>query len=131
MQLIVTKNIKGDNRQAEVSAISRTLKQLARELEVPVIALSQLSRRVEQRENKTPMMSDLRESGAIEQDADLIMFLYREAYYNKESLDDDKQDAEHQETDIIISKHRNGSTGKISLMFNPSFGLFSERKGDN
>ena len=121
MQLITVGSGSSDNRQAEVSAISRTLKMLARELEIPVIALSQLSRKVEQRENKTPMMSDLRESGAIEQDADIIMFLYREVYYNKE-----ERNKKHQGTDVIIAKHRNGAIGTIKLSFNPTIGLFTD-----
>ena len=124
MQLI-THSVDSGNRQLEVSAISSALKKLARELDIPVIALSQLSRKVELRENKKPIMSDLRESGAIEQDADLIMFLYREGYYNK-----DKSDI--QSTDLIISKHRNGSTGSIQLHFTLQYGLFSDfLKDDN
>ncbi len=120
----------GDNRQAEVSAISRGLKQLARELNIPVIALSQLSRRVEQREDKRPMMSDIRESGAIEQDADLIAFLYRAAYYNRKENEQD--DDSVQDTEVIISKHRNGSTGIIKLSFNPAIGKFSNKpRGEN
>ncbi|MGL4183694.1 MAG: replicative DNA helicase [Metamycoplasmataceae bacterium] len=125
LQLIpVSSSNYGENRQQEVSKISRLLKQLARELEVPVIALSQLSRRVEQREDKTPLMSDLRESGAIEQDADIIAFIFREEYYNKN--EENKNDL--QETNIIISKHRNGPTGRIDLIFNPSLGQFSDKK---
>ncbi len=114
-----------DNRQQEVSIISRTLKQLARELEIPVIALSQLSRKVEQREDKTPMMSDLRESGAIEQDADIIGFLYREDYYNKDK--EPTHDSMLQQTDFIVSKHRNGSVGVVELGFNLSKGKFTDR----
>jgi len=125
--LTVANTASSNNRQAEVALISRTLKQLARELNIPVIALSQLSRDVEKRENKTPMMSDLRESGAIEQDADIIAFLYRDAYYRPEKYDD----KQHQETEIIISKHRNGAIGKVKLVFNPNIGLFTDvQRGD-
>jgi replicative DNA helicase len=100
------------NRVQEVSEISRGLKLLARELNVPVIALSQLSRSVEQRTPQIPQLSDLRESGSIEQDADIVMFIYREAYYNP---DTDRENI----TDLIISKHRNGPTGKVELYFHP------------
>ncbi len=132
MQLISgPKGSNGDNRQAEVSAISRGLKQLARELNVPLIALSQLSRRVEQREDKRPMMSDIRESGAIEQDADLIAFLYREAYYKK-TEETSEEDLRHQTTKVIVAKHRNGAIGDVELIFDPSIGLFTDKiKGDN
>ena len=100
-----------DNRVQEISEISRGLKAIARELNVPVIALSQLSRTVEQRHPQIPQLSDLRESGSIEQDADVVMFIYREEYYNPET------DRQHI-ADILIKKHRNGPTGKIELFFN-------------
>lgn len=99
---------KNENRQQEISNISRGLKGLARELNVPVVALSQLSRAVEQRKPPKPMLSDLRESGAIEQDADLVCFLYREEYYNPET--EKKGQAE-----VIIAKQRNGSVGTVNL----------------
>lgn len=119
-----------DNRQQEISEISRSLKLLARELNVTVVALSQLSRAVEQRDNKRPRLSDLRESGAIEQDADLVMFLYREKYYeDKESKDEDTErdtgDKPH-ETEINIGKQRNGPVGTVKVMFDPLTTSFSE-----
>ena len=113
LQLMQSRNHgNNDNRVQEVSEISRGLKLIARELNVPVIALSQLSRSVESRSPQIPQLSDLRESGSIEQDADLVMFIYREDYYNP---DTDRQHI----TDLIIAKHRNGPTGKIELYFSP------------
>lgn len=121
LQLIPTDS-SGDNRQQEVAKISRSLKQLARELNVPIIALSQLNRRVETREDKKPMMSDLRESGAIEQDADIIAFLFREEYYAK----DEAKESKIQVTELNLAKHRNGSIGSVELSFNTSYGKFSD-----
>ncbi|MDD8049526.1 MAG: replicative DNA helicase [Thomasclavelia sp.] len=122
LQLITTNSRSGDNRQQEVSEISRSLKALARELSVPVIALSQLSRSVEQRPNKKPMMSDLRESGSIEQDADIVTFIYRDDYYNKP---EDDSNSNISPTDIIIAKHRNGETGDFQLVFEKNFSRFA------
>jgi replicative DNA helicase len=120
IQLISSGSSKSsDSRQQEVSEISRGLKALARELNVPVIALSQLSRSVEQRADKRPMLSDLRESGALEQDADLVVFLYRSAYYEK-----DEERPSTEKTEVLISKHRNGPVGQVDLAFESNVNAF-------
>ena len=113
---------KGENRQQIVSEISRELKILAKDLRVPVIALSQLSRSVEQRQDKRPMLSDLRESGSIEQDADIVAFLYREAYYQKEQADSQES---NNVTELILEKNRHGSLGTVKLYFHKEYIKFS------
>ncbi|SCP96338.1 replicative DNA helicase [Anaerobium acetethylicum] len=118
LQLMSGRGKSSDSRQQEISDISRSLKSLARELSVPVIALSQLSRAVEQRPDHRPMLSDLRESGAIEQDADVVMFIYRDDYYNKDS--ENKNIAE-----IIIAKQRNGPIGTVNLVWLPNYTKFA------
>ncbi|MGN5882009.1 replicative DNA helicase [Staphylococcus simulans] len=122
-----------DNRQQEVSEISRTLKAIARELECPVIALSQLSRGVEQRQDKRPMMSDIRESGSIEQDADIVAFLYRDDYYNREDGEEDDDSGmepvtndDNGEIEVIIAKQRNGPTGTVKLHFMKQYNKFTD-----
>ena len=120
LQLMQGRSKGGDNsRQQEISEISRSLKALARELDVPVVALSQLSRSVESRTVKKPMLSDLRESGSLEQDADIVMFLYREDYYDQET---EKKNI----TEVMISKHRNGPIGSIELFFQKEFTKFRD-----
>lgn len=114
-----SKEYKG-NRVQEVSEISRGLKALAGDLDVPILALSQLSRNVEMRADKRPQLSDLRESGSIEQDADIVMFLYREEYYNRDETDNQNI------AELIVAKNRNGKTGSVSLRFEPEYVLFSE-----
>ncbi len=121
LQLMSGGGRSSDSRQQEISDISRGLKSLARELNVPVVALSQLSRAVEQRPDHRPMLSDLRESGAIEQDADMVMFLYRDAYYNKDS--EMKNLAE-----VIVAKQRNGPIGTINLLWMPEYTTFKNFK---
>ena|SRR5215212_86540 len=118
LQLMVGQGSRSDNRQQEVAEISRGLKVLARDLNVPVLAVAQLSRAVEQRHDKRPLLSDLRDSGSIEQDADMVMFLYRDEYYNPDS--DDKGIAE-----VIVGKHRNGPTGKVQLAWLEQYTKFA------
>ena len=115
-----------DNRQQEVSEISRSLKQMARELECPVIALSQLSRSVESRHDKRPMMSDLRESGSIEQDADIVSFLYRSDYYRSENADENEvqEPSDVSTVEVIVAKNRNGQTGTAELAFMKRYNRF-------
>ena len=117
LQLIQGTGGKNSSREQEISEISRSLKIIAKELDIPVIALSQLSRGAEKRDDKRPMLSDLRESGAIEQDADIVMFLYRDDYYNKES---EKRNI----AEVIIAKHRGGSTGVVDLAWMGNFTKF-------
>ena len=123
---------RSESRQQEVSAISRQLKKLAKELHVPVIALSQLSRSVEQRQDKRPVLSDIRESGSIEQDADIVSFLYRDDYYRYEDEDGDDSEngevgaeADNGEVEVIIEKNRSGSRGTVKLMFSKPYNRFS------
>ncbi|MHB9034782.1 MAG: replicative DNA helicase, partial [Anaerolineae bacterium] len=128
MQLMQAGDRRSENRVQEISYISRSLKALARELNVPVVALSQLSRAVENRPDKKPQLSDLRESGSIEQDADIVIFIYREDTYNEPT---DRTNI----ADLIVAKHRHGASGTVSLYFNPKLTLFadlhaSEDEGD-
>jgi replicative DNA helicase len=135
------KNGNNENRVQEISEISRGLKQLAKELHVPVLALSQLSRAVEQREDKRPQLSDLRESGSIEQDADIVLFVYREDYYlaSKQPADDHpdfskwKEDMEraYGRAELIVAKQRHGATGKVRLKFDSRITKFSDAADDN
>jgi replicative DNA helicase len=113
---------RSENRQQEISEISRSLKILARELQVPVIAVSQLSRAVEARQDKRPMLADLRESGALEQDADVVLFIYRDEIYNRDSTD--KGTAE-----ILLAKHRNGPVGRLKLTFLENYTKFASYMG--
>ena len=114
-----------ENRQQEVSEISRQLKILAKELHVPVIALSQLSRGVEQRQDKRPVLSDIRESGSIEQDADIVAFLYREDYYEREGDEEnDEEQIADNSVEVIIEKNRSGSRGTVKLAFIKEYSSF-------
>ncbi len=120
LQLVSGGKNYGTNRQQEVSDISRSLKMLAMELNIPIVALCQLSRTVESREDKRPLMSDLRESGSIEQDADIVAFLYRDDYYNKAARTDNNTSI----SELIVGKHRNGTTGIINLLFKRDVSTF-------
>ncbi|MDW8106950.1 MAG: replicative DNA helicase [Armatimonadota bacterium] len=114
-----------ENRNQEIGEIARALKQIAREFHVPVLVLSQLSRSIERRENKRPMLSDLRDSGSIEAEADVVMFIHREEYYRDTASADLPPDQVHQqEVEIIIAKQRNGPTGRVKLLFQPDFSRF-------
>jgi replicative DNA helicase len=121
LQLITPAGRKGGSREQEIAEISRSLKILAKEINVPVVALSQLSRAVEQRPDHKPMLSDLRESGSIEQDADIVMFLHREEYYNPETIE--KKNI----TDIIVAKNRSGSIGSEELVWLANFTKFANK----
>ena len=121
LQLMENSNTYSNNRVEELSKITRGLKSIAREFKVPVIVLSQLSRSVETRMNKRPILSDLRESGSIEQDADLVLMLYRDSYYNENII-------EHNIIELIIAKHRNGPIGGIKLNFEAEFAKFKNYK---
>ncbi|MEG0749256.1 MAG: DnaB-like helicase C-terminal domain-containing protein, partial [Carnobacterium sp.] len=116
-----------ESRQQEVSEISRQLKKLAKELSVPVMALSQLSRGVEQRQDKRPVLSDIRESGSIEQDADIVAFLYRDDYYDREDGEDEDEDmaGEDNVIEVIIEKNRSGARGTVKLLFIKEYNKFS------
>ena len=120
---------RSESRQQEVSAISRQLKKLAKELHIPVIALSQLSRSVEQRQDKRPVLSDIRESGSIEQDADIVAYLYRDDYYRDERDEDDEgeveAEADNGEVEVFIEKNRSGTRGTVKLMFSKPYNRFS------
>ena len=124
LQLLESPNSYSDNRVEELSKITRSLKNIAREFKVPIIALSQLSRNVENRFNKRPILSDLKESGSIEQDADLVLMLYRDSYYNESITENDV-------TELIVAKHRNGSIGRIKLSFDAKFTKFSNYSENN
>jgi len=117
---LIQANASSESRQQEVSEISRRLKSMARELNVPVVALSQLSRSVESRQDKRPMLSDLRESGALEQDADLVLFIYRDSYYNREENNNETRE----DVELNLAKHRNGPTGNIKLAFEKEINCF-------
>ena len=126
-----------ENRVQEITEITQGLKAVAKELAVPVVALSQLSRAVEQRDDKRPQLSDLRESGSIEQDADVVMFIYRESYYEQKNKPDEtdqvameewqeKMSRIYNKTEVIISKQRHGPTGTIELFFEPEYTTFKD-----
>lgn len=131
LQLMTANSGKGGagNREQEIATISRSLKAIAKELDVPVIALSQLSRSVETRPGKRPMLSDLRESGAIEQDADIVSFIFRPEYYKITTWDNDEDGAEtstENQAELIIAKHRNGATADVRMSFFKNIAKFAD-----
>jgi replicative DNA helicase len=129
IQLMSSSSASYENRVQEISQISRALKVLGRDLDVPVLALSQLSRAVESRQDKRPVLSDLRESGAIEQDADLVAFIYRDSYYRRQEEGDDAMapdDPDRDKTEVIVAKHRNGPVDTITLRFQPRYTRFRD-----
>jgi replicative DNA helicase len=128
LQLMQPQRARTENRQVEIAEISRGLKILAKELDVPVLALSQLSRAVEQRADKRPILSDLRESGSIEQDSDVVMFIHRDAYGRSEEEDGEAYGKMPPKgvAEIIVAKHRNGPTGSTQLVYHESFMRFVE-----
>ena len=125
---LISGRLRAENRQQEISEISRSLKALAKELNVPVIALSQLSRAVEARDDKRPQLSDLRESGAIEQDADVVMFLYRPAVYARKDKESDLEEGEDNTAEVIVGKQRNGPTGTVHLAFLREYTRFEDQE---
>jgi len=129
LQLMQLSTSKNENRVQELSQITRALKTIAREFNIPIIALSQLSRNVENRTDKRPMLSDLRESGSIEQDADLVLMLYRESYYKKQQSNLNELNVDSAE--LIIAKHRNGPTGTVYLKFDAKYTRFSSEISNN
>jgi len=128
---LVDAGVRTDIREQEIAYISRSLKKLARELSIPVLAVSQLSRAVERRESKRPLLSDLRESGALEQDADVVMFIYREDYYNRP---EDKAHVSGQgagsDAEVIIAKQRHGPPGTVTIAFNKAYASFYPRTAE-
>ncbi|MBL0690588.1 MAG: replicative DNA helicase [Alphaproteobacteria bacterium] len=133
LQLITPMNLKVENRTLEISEMTRNLKILAKELNVPIILLSQLSRQVENRSEQTPQLSDLRESGSIEQDADLVLFIYREEYYlkMKKNVDQEKLDMVQNQATLIISKNRHGPTKSVKVHYKPETFTFSNLSNDD
>jgi replicative DNA helicase len=140
IQLVAGSAKRAENRVQEITEISKNLKVLAKDLDVPVLALSQLSRGVDARDDKRPVLSDLRESGSIEQDADVVMFVYREEYYLKSREPDpstpdhakclEKCERAHRRAEVLVEKHRHGATNKIDLFFDDRFTRFSNFAAD-
>ena len=122
---LVTVNERSDNREQEIARVSRSLKSLAKEIDVPVVACAQLSRAVEAREKRRPQLSDLRESGSLEQDADVVIFLYRPEVYD---LRDEEGSSQEGVAELIIGKQRNGPTGSVHLTWVGDYGRFEERE---